>query len=209
MKKCFLILLMLVVAIMNQTICSASKFDKQFELARKAYCVTPYELAVSKSGITGDVTGISFDVYYDHKLPVEEIYGTKMRAACIVGFGLKIKNTSQSVVTIDWKNSSICVDNNAIGIPFFTGMKFVDAGKPEALVNDILPPNAIIEKIAMLPTVRLREGDFDFSTKWVHDGAIIFKSKTRKFDYYIAVDLMNGTKEYLHIDIPPIFAPLE
>ena len=208
MKKYVLIILSLMVVFMNQSFCSASEFDKQFEIARKAYCVTPYELAISKSGITCDVIGMSFDVFYDHKQPVEVIYGTKMRAACIVGFGLKIKNTSQNVVAIDWKNSSICVDNNAVGVPFFSGMKFVDAGKPDVLVNDILPPNTTIEKIALLPTVRLRDGDFDFSTKWVYDGAILFRHQTRKFDYYIAIDLMDGNKEYLHVNIPPITAPL-
>ena len=102
---------------------------------------------------------------------------------------------------------SYFLQSGKIGVPFLNGIKYKDAGNPNALPNDVIAPHSSIKKGMYLPRVHIRKGDIEYSSRWVHDGAILFKGVFRKLDYYICISKTDGTKEVLHINTPGIMLP--
>lgn len=208
MRILYNILLALLITLFTNSICLADDWDEILKTAKQAYPTSPITYTMAKNGIQAIPDSIFFGPYFDHNLPTEQVIGTKMRAACITGISIKFTNTSNDVVSIDWNNSVICLDGEALGYPFLDGMKYIDVGKPNILSNDILPPGTSITRTLSIPRVRYRDGDFSFSSQWFIQGAILYKNFSRKFDYYIALINSDNSKEYLHIDIPSIASPI-
>ena len=185
----------------------AGSWKEEFAYAQTATYQKEVQLSFSKSGVCAMPTRIFFEPYFDHKIPRTEIYGDRKRATCITGFQIHLYNPTDNMVTIEWRNSAICVDGAAKGIPFLDGMKFKDAGVPAYTENDILPPKATLVRDVYTSDVYLRKGDIEYSSRWVNRGAILFRGYPRKFDYYISLSVSDGTRELLHIDIPEIKVP--
>ncbi|WP_370762990.1 hypothetical protein [Megamonas funiformis] len=202
--KILIISILIIFVSISNNLCFADEWEDALNEARTAGPIYPMENIVSTKGVEIDVKNIYFGPYFDYAYPKEEIYGTKMRAVCITGFGILINNKSDKVVTINWNKSVICVDGISLGIPFTDGIKYIDAGKENIIPSSILPPNSILVRNLYIPQVHLRPGDFSFKTQWVIDGAILLKNKSRKFDFYIATEYEDGINEYIHVDIPPI-----
>lgn len=203
-KNCLLTLLIMIT---TSSICLADEWDDALKIARQASPITPVTYSTSKNGLKAIPISISFGPYFDHNLPTNKIIGTKMRATCITGFNIEFTNTSNDIISIDWNNSVVCLDGTALGYPFLDGMKYIDVGKPNILSNDILPPGTSLIRTLSIPRVKFRDGDFSFSSQWFIQGAILFRNSSRKFDYYIALNNSDNSREYLHLDIPAIITP--
>lgn len=207
MRKLYTIFITFVIIMSTHLVCFAGDWEDALEVAKQSYTTSPLTYSVAKNGIKAIPNSIFFGPYFDHDLPVNQIIGTKTRAVCITGISVEFQNTSNSVIFIDWNNSVVCLDGVSLGYPFLDGMKYIDVGKPNILPNDILPPGTSITKTLSVPRVKYRDGDFSFSSQWFIQGAILHKNATRKFDYYISLINSDNSKEYLHIDIPPIASP--
>lgn len=202
------LIIIVFIMFMHSNICFAyDEFDEIMKCAKTAQPISAIKDTISSNGIVISPKKIFFGAYFDHGFPKNQILGTKIRAACIIGFEMVFKNTSDKVAIINWNKSAVCIDGRSLGAPFMDGMKYIDVGKSDIIANDIIPPNCSITRGVYVPAVRFREGDFSFSSQWVIDGAILFKGKTRKFDFYIASEIYEYNKEYIHVDIPPITTP--
>lgn len=208
MRILYSVLFALILTLSANSFCSADDWDEILKTARNAYPTSPITYSIAQNGIKAIPDSIFFGPYFDHNLPTDQIFATKMRAVCITGISIKFTNTSNNVISIDWNNSVVCLDGIVLGYPFLDGMKYIDVGKPNILSNDILPPGTSITRTLSIPRVKYRAGDFSFSSQWFIQGAILYKNSSRKFDYYIALVNNNNSKEYLHIDIPSIASPI-
>lgn len=208
MRILYNILIALLFMTFSNSICSADDWDKMLNIAKQSYPTKLITYSIAHNGIKAIPESISFGPYFDHGFPTNQIIGTKMRAACITGISIEFTNTSNNVISIDWNNSVVCLDGISLGYPFLDGMKYIDVGKPNILSNDILPPGTSITRRLSIPRVKYRDGDFSFSSQWFIQGAILFRNSTRKFDYYISLVNSDNSKEYLHIDVPPISSPI-
>ena len=208
MRKILFCVLLVTTFLSYFEICSAGKWKDDYEWASKNYIVSNYDrFYYSKSGIKVEWLGACLDPYFDHGIPKEKVYGDKKRAVALTGFTVEITNPTDELVFIEWKNSAVTLDGDSIGVPFLNGIKYKDAGNPNALTNDVIAPHSSIKKGMYLPRVHIRKGDVEYSSRWVHDGAILFKGVFRKLDYYICISKTDGTKEVLHINTPGIMLP--
>lgn len=66
----------------------------------------------------------------------------------ITGIELLLENLTDDTMVIDWSESLLQLGNYS-GIPFFSGMKYIDAANPEKTPKTIIPPH-FTHKIALL-----------------------------------------------------------
>ena len=73
--------------------------------------------------------------------------------ANVAGLSVTVTNNTNEMAIIEWGKSSIDFDGKPCGVPFMTGMKYKDAGKPEATPSTPLRPGASQEFTAFYPNV--------------------------------------------------------
>ena len=157
-------------------------------------------LPTATSGYGLTVTPISFNPGFTSNQSANnpDMYGEPyIGVACINGLTLVLENTTNNVLVVSWKDSVISVDGQVYGIPFMSGMKYVDAGNPSATPNTVIPPGAKITIAANIPDVGL------VSRRWQIHGAPLLKSKAREFSLYLAIN-SNGATNYLTVTAPGI-----
>ena len=79
------------------------------------------------------------DVYYFRVSGIghaDNVFGVK-------GVSLKLENLTDNVLVIRW-NESVIQMGNTSGMPFLSGMKYIEAGKPASLPNTIIPPKTFV-----------------------------------------------------------------
>ena len=79
------------------------------------------------------------DVYYFRVSGIghaDNVFGVK-------GVSLKLENLTDKVLVIRWNESVIQIGNTS-GMPFLSGMKYIEAGKPASLPNTIIPPKTFV-----------------------------------------------------------------
>ncbi len=75
----------------------------------------------------------------------------------ITGYELSLLNNSDKPLIIKWSNSSISIAGKN-GLPFLSGMKYINAGNPSATPNTIIPPGEIIKLQVYLPAAQFNRG---------------------------------------------------
>ncbi len=113
------------------------------------------------------------------------------------GIGVSITNNTDAVAVINWKDSSIDVDGQPYGVPFLDGMKYMNAGNPNATPNSVIPPHQTIEKLVFLPNVKM------MSRHWNVEGAPLLRVKNRVINLYVSVTV-RGTTDYAIVSTPGI-----
>ena len=109
----------------------------------------------------------------------------------VSGVQLEFSNLSDEVIVIDWAESLFELGNYS-GIPFLTGMKYIDAGKPEKTPKTILPPHSA-------KTIALFHGEPYLRTNWQDGYAVISTYGDLKALVAMKVMINDKTKYYTYV----------
>lgn len=123
----------------------------------------------------------------------------------VKGIALNLENLGEDVIVIKWNESLIQLgDYN--GLPFFVGMRYSDAGKPDKLVNTILPPFSKLKLPVFLSNVEWRNGDTFNSSGWKDGYAPVKEDKSLQGLLCMKIEVNSESKYYTfrtpHIEYP-------
>lgn len=121
------------------------------------------------------------------------------------GIDLNLENLSEDVIVIKW-NESIIQLGDYNGLPFFVGMKYKDAGKPDKLVNTILLPFSKLNLPIFLANVEWRNGNSFNSSGWKDGYAPVKEDKSLQGLLCMKIEVNGESKYYIfrtpHIEYP-------
>ncbi len=116
--------------------------------------------------------------------------------ANVAGLSVTVTNNTNEMAVIEWGKSSIDFDGKPCGVPFMTGMKYKDAGKPEATPSTPLRPGASQEFTAFYPNV-------EFIRSW-NLGGYQAKESGSIIGMNIAARIGQGNTLYIPVDTPKV-----
>lgn len=106
----------------------------------------------------------------------------------IVGFELSFTNTSDKFYNINWSGSNITFGNFS-GMPFVSGMKYIDAGNPNVTPDTLLPPNTIT-------TLKIYTSNLEFTSgDWTFNGELIPVDNSMQLILYLKA-ISDNTPSY-------------
>ena len=147
-----------------------------------------YPCAAPEYGLKVD--GKNYDLFYYKK----GIEGTPVVLG-VEGIVLLLENLSDNVIVIKWSESSLQLGAYD-GVPFFGGMKYADAGKPNLLADTILPPHYEKRITLYLGNPRFVKGGAFNSAYWQDGYAVVREDKSLRGLLCMKIESNNVSKYY-------------
>ncbi len=118
----------------------------------------------------------------------------------VQGVYLDLTNTTNKLMIVKWSESSLNLGSFS-GIPFLSGMKYKDAGKPHATPDTFIPPNKTVTVILYSSNVSFSNGE------WYQGYEFVRVDKSLKANVYMKVLDQNGVFTYCAAESPAIIVP--
>jgi hypothetical protein len=128
--------------------------------------------------------------------PTAQLVGTNIAGVTVV-----VTNNTSEMAVIEWGKSSIDFDGTPCGVPFMIGMKYKDAGNPEATPSTPLRPGASQEFTAFYPNV-------EFIRSW-NMGGYPATAAGNIIGLNVAARIGQGNTIYIPIDTPKVVLVLK
>lgn len=113
----------------------------------------------------------------------------------VKGINLELENLTNDVIVIKWNDSLVQLGEYS-GLPFFDGMKYIDAGRASMLQNTVIPPLAKKEISVFLANVEYQKGDAFNSSGWKDGYAPLMDYKPLDGLLCLRVEVNNQDKYY-------------
>lgn len=141
---------------------------------------------------TEPIGGIDFMVHTNHS---SSIWSGTWGYYAAIGVGVKIQNTSNSVMVIKWNQSSFRIGMSK-GLPFLGGMKYMNAGNPSAIPDTILAPGET-------RVISLYSSEVKFEKNWKPYYAYLSDKWATNSGVYLKIEC-NGESDYYAATSPNI-----
>lgn len=125
----------------------------------------------------------------------------------VTGIGLEIENLTNDVLVIKWSDSIIQLGNYD-GVPFFSGMKYSEAGNPSLLVNTVIPPLMTKSKGLALGNPKYIKGGTFHSAQWQDGYAYVRADGSLQGIICLKVE-RNNQEKYYTFKTPHIILPAD
>lgn len=132
--------------------------------------------------------------YYKHGL-----FGDTY-ALGVTGLRVTLTNTTNQLLVIKWSESAYTMGSYT-GLPFLDGMKYIDAGNPSALADNILPPGARITRNVFQSNVKFANG------RWIEGYQFIKEFSSLRGSLYLKVTDQQGNISYASAQTSLIYVP--
>lgn len=111
------------------------------------------------------------------------------------GIKVSIANHSDQIYIVQWSGSAMSF-GSFVGMPFLSGMKYIDAGKPNVTPDTIIPPKTNI-------TASLYTSDVEFlGGEWYMHGEWIPADNSMNVKLYLKILNSENISKYYTIEFP-------